>query len=292
MRVVVKLLTATLFALSAAGVAMSAPAGSAINVDPEAGITSGGTLRTLVVGADVFIGDLVRTSTGGSVQVLFKDGTRLVVGPGSSLRIEDYLLRADGSAGNMVVGALAGTFRFVSGNAAKDRYAIKTPGGTIGIRGTEFDFVVDGRASTRVLMYHGATDLCSSAGKCSELSETCELGEISGGVSTSLGLVNTLNRAERKALRGRFLYGASQQPLDSAFRIPAASRCLHSATGLPFSMAQQQRGAAPAVQTATETPGGPVVTPPTTTPPPTDDEGGDCAGHSNHNPGNSQNCSH
>lgn len=302
----VKNLTAMLFVLSGTGAVLSAPAGSAMGVDPEAEINSTGSVHTLVVGEDVFLGDLIRTSTGGSAQILFADGTKLVVGPGSALKIEDYLLRADGSAGNMVIGALAGTFRFVTGDAAKDRYRIETPNGTIGIRGTEFDLVVDGPKSTRVLMYSGTTELCASTGECSELSETCELGEMGKGVSKSLGLANAMDRAERKALRALFVYGATQQPLVGSFRLKQASSCLLSP--LPFSpgffksLGQQSAAGKPiqvvAGEKGTTVPaaGGAVVptTPTPATPPPTPEpeSDGECSGHSDHNPGNSQNCSH
>lgn len=290
----IKYLTAILFVFGGTAAALSAPAGSAIGVDPVAEINSTGSLRTLVVGEDVFLGDLIRTSSGGSAQILFADGTKLVVGPGSALTIEDYLLRADGSAGKMVIGALAGTFRFATGSAAKDRYSIKTPSGTIGIRGTEFDFVVDGPLSTRVLMYSGATKLCARTGECAELTETCELGEMGRGVSISLGLANELNRAERKELRGQFVYGASQQPLVGSFRMKEASSCLLSP--LPFSprffktLNQQPPTGQPAqVGAGGQAPGAAGSLPPTT---PTTPESGDCAGNSGHNPGNSQNCSH
>ncbi len=297
----VKNLAAILFVLGGTAAALSAPAGSAVGVDPAAEINSTGSLRTLVVGEDVFLGDLIRTSTGGSAQILFEDGTKLVVGPGSALTIEDYLLRADGSAGKMVIGALAGTFRFATGNAAKDRYSIKTPSGTIGIRGTEFDFVVDGPKSTRVLMYSGTTELCAKTGECSELSETCELGEMGKHVSTSLGLANELDRAARKELRGQFVYGATQQPLVGAFRMKEAASCLLSP--LPFTagffktLSKQLPAGRPAQVAAggkaPPTPGGGVE--PTTPPPapePEPESGGECSGNSGHNPGNSQNCSH
>lgn len=297
----VKNLTATLFVLGGTAAALSAPAGSAVGVDPAAEINSTGALRTLVVGEDVFLGDLIRTSTGGSAQILFEDGTKLVVGPGSALTIEDYLLRADGSAGKMAINALAGTFRFATGNAAKDRYSIKTPSGTIGIRGTEFDLVVDGPKSTRVLMYSGSTELCTTTGECSGLSETCELGEMTRDASTSLGLTNTYDRAARKELRGVFVYGATQQPLVSSFRMKQAASCLQSP--LPFSSGffktLNQHTAGTAAQVAAggqDAPApGEVATPTTpTTPAPTPEpeSGGDCAGNSGHNPGNSQNCSH
>lgn len=302
----VKTLTPMLFVLGGATAAVAAPAGSAVGVDPAAEIDAAAGLRTLVVGQDVFLGDLIRTSPGGSAQILFADGTKLVVGPGSSLKIEDYLLRADGSAGKMVLGALAGTFRFATGDAAKDRYAIKTPSGTIGIRGTEFDLVVDGPKSTRVLMYSGSTELCTKGGECSEISDTCEMGELTRNGSSSLGLSTAFDRAARKQLRGLFVYGATQQPLAGAFRMKEAANCLLSP--LPFTpgffkqLAQQTPAGKPA-QAATGGPDAPasngVVTPTTPTPtmpapssppPMSEGSGGDCAGNSDHNPGNSQNC--
>lgn len=297
----VKHLTAMLFVFSGAAVAVAAPAGSAVGVDPEAAITSTGALRTLVLNEDIFLGDLIRTSSGGSAQILFEDGTKLVVGPGSTLKIEDYLLRADGSAGKMVIGALAGTFRFATGNAAKDRYSIKTPSGTIGIRGTEFDLVVDGAKSTRVLMYSGSTELCTKAGMCAEISDTCEMGEMTRNSSSSLGLSTALDRAARKALRGLFVYGATQQPLGSAFRMKQAASCLLSP--LPFTPGffKSLDKQAPAGKPANVVAGGPdapapvdAVLPTTPTPntPPASGGGGECAGNSDHNPGNSQNCSH
>ena len=93
--------------------------------------------RSSSVGSDIFIGDQVVTDARGLVQIKFSDNTKLVVGPNSSLVIEDYLLREDGSGGKLAINALSGTFRFVTGGAAKDRYLIETPTGTIGVRGTE-----------------------------------------------------------------------------------------------------------------------------------------------------------
>ncbi|WP_055045543.1 FecR family protein [Devosia sp. A16] len=296
----VRILATTLIVLTASAAALAAPAGSAVGVDPAAEINSTDGPRTLVVGADVFLGDLIRTSTGGSAQILFADGTRLVVGPGSSLRIEDYLLRADGSAGKMVIGALAGTFRFASGNAPKDRYSIKTPSGTIGIRGTAFDLVVDGPKSTRVLMYSGSTQLCTRTGECAVISDTCEMGEMTRHTATSLGLSTTLDSAARKQLRKVFVYGAAQQRLESPFRMKQARNCLTSALGLSRTRAAhperatEERPAPVSTGGGVPTTGGspPTTEPPPPPPPPPPSSGGECAGHSNPNPGNSQNCSH
>lgn len=283
-------LTALCFVVFGASVAWADSAGTAISVDPEAGIGADGALKTLVVGQDVFLGDRVQTSSGGRVELKFADGTKLVVGPRSALVLEDYLLRQDGSAGKFAISALSGTFRFVTGNAAKDRYQITTPTGTMGVRGTEFDFVVDGRRATEVLMYSGATELCSKAGSCTVFADPCELGEMTRKEAVSLGLTNKLPRAEKAKLRELFPYGSSQQLLAREFRLPQAWKCLTGSlsardAAIAKASAAAASGPGPAPQGGAEEP------PPVVTPPPVSDEGGDCAGHSDHNPGNSQNCS-
>src|SRR5690606_37511727 len=128
MQTFVRSLAASVLMLMPA-IAMADATGTAKGVDPDASARRGSETQVLVVGADIFIGDLVKTGPSGQVQIKFSDSTELVVGPRSSLTIEDYLLREDGSAGRLAVNTLAGTFRFVTGNAAKDRYLIKTPTG-------------------------------------------------------------------------------------------------------------------------------------------------------------------
>ena len=202
-----------------------AAAGTAVGVDPQAAAQTGRDRRTLVVGADLFLGDIVTTGPSGEVQVLFEDGTRLVVGPGSNLTIEDYLLRADGSPGKLAVNALAGTFRFITGNAAKDRYLIKTPTGHVGVRGTAFDFSVTSQVTT-ILLHHGAVVACSLDEVCIELTDACELGQYGQGDAFVIGHADTVRGAARDTLRAMFVYAANQSGLLREFRVPGADRCL------------------------------------------------------------------
>lgn len=278
----------------ALGVCPGYAAGTAVVVDPEATISSGGEQRPLLAGSEVLLGDLIQTSSGGHVELAFDDGTKIVVGPGSALRIEDYLLRADGSAGDFAVSALGGTFRFISGKSAKDRYRITTPTGTIGIRGTEFDLVAERNKSARVLMYSGATELCAISGECALIANLCELGEMTKSGASSLGLTTKFNREERRILRSRFVYGASQRPLQHAVRLEAAGRCLLS----PFPFTPQFFESmldSDSYGTTQNTPKSDSSRPSGTVPDkdqsgPPGDAGGDCAGNSGHNPGHSQNC--
>ncbi|MEQ1770726.1 MAG: FecR domain-containing protein, partial [Devosia sp.] len=197
--------------------------GTALGVKTDASVEVGSVTTTLVVGYDLNIGDRVITDDTGLVQILFEDQTELVVGPNSELVLEDYLLRADGSAGKFAINALSGTFRFATGLAPKDSYEITTPTGTIGVRGTAFDFFV-AQLGTDVLVYHGGVDICSLANKCVRLSNRCEVGHYDNSESMVLGTgVNA--ELDRDDFRKAFLYAFSQQPLMRQFRVPNANNC-------------------------------------------------------------------
>ena len=181
-----------------------------------------------MVGADIFIGDRVETGPKGQVQILFADDTELVVGPSSVLVIEDYLLRHDGSAGQLAVEMLSGAFRFATGNSAKERYRIATPTGTIGVRGTAFDVVVDADRVTRILLYHGAVRFCTDGGDCKTLTTFCELGQIGGREATLLGDTRRIGGAPRAQLKGEFIYAMNQAPLLRRFWVAPARDCLNT----------------------------------------------------------------
>ena len=73
-------------------------AGQVIDVTPSAQVGSGASARTVVVGSTISSGDLIKTSQNGQVQILFEDDTKIVVGPNSTLRIDDALFRKNGTA--------------------------------------------------------------------------------------------------------------------------------------------------------------------------------------------------
>ena len=74
-----------------------------------------------------------------------------------------FLMRGGNRAQKFSVDALRGTFRFISGNSAKNAYDIHTANATIGIRGTGFDFTSGN--TTLVAVHEGLVRLCAS-GRC------------------------------------------------------------------------------------------------------------------------------
>lgn len=212
-----------LFTLGLFGPALAdAPMGTAVAVRQDASLV-GVTQVTLLQGSDLFEGQTIKTGPVGEVQVIFADDTHLVVGPNSALIVEKYLMRADGTAGKFAVNALAGTFRFLTGNSEKSAYKIITPTGTLGVRGTKFDFTVDPRTGrTKVVLFEGQVFLCAHSKDCVTISQRC-----------SVGAVNTPRDAElfdsksekREVSNADFRYVESQDSLKTDFRVRKPGEC-------------------------------------------------------------------
>jgi len=232
MRNLISAFAAALFAASVTGVALADnPAGSAKGVNPAAAADLDGATRTLVVGSDVFIGDVVNTGPKGQVQILFADNTKLVVGPQSSLKIDDYLLRNNGDAGKFVVDMLSGSFRFATGNGPKSSYVINTPTGTIGVRGTGFDTWIGldpqtHQKVTYIMHYIGTVLFRAKAEKqWKTLHDACTIGRIYAE-SSVLGSAKQTTGDFHNQLRGWFRYSVNQSPLLRPFWIAQAIGCL------------------------------------------------------------------
>jgi hypothetical protein len=224
----------------------SAASGTALGVRQDAVLEQKSGKTTLVVGSDIFIGDRVVTDDKGLVQIRFSDRTELVVGPRSSLVIEDYLLREDGSGGKFAINVLNGTFRFVTGGARKDLYEIKTPTGTVGVRGTAFDGNVKPDHSS-FLLYHGSIIICNNAGQCVTVSDHCDIGMFDPTQASFLGNAQDLTGENRTSMRGMFQWSVSEADLMGAFRIDGARECLNRAVvnNVPDSLAPTGDGSPP-----------------------------------------------
>lgn len=259
------LVSAAVISLLSFGAMAASDTGTAVGVNPAASARDNSGERTLRVGSDVAVGQTVVTDRRGQVQILFPDETRLVVGPGSSLLIEKYLLRGNQTADKFAINALSGTFRFITGRSAKAAYEIRTPSATIGVRGTAFDFTVDRLQLTTLVLFHGSVQLCTLGGRCIVLDTQCQVG--------AADLVQSVQLAATASLRSVFPYVRSQRPLLVDFRVPQAEGCLSSPrANTPPSLSTPNSGGSLPTTPATPPTGTPTTTPtgsPTTTPPPT-----------------------
>jgi hypothetical protein len=189
------------------------PIGKVFNKSGSPSASGPGGSRTLAAGSPIYEDDKVVTGNG-NVQIIFIDDTKLVVGPNSTLVIDRFLMRGGNRARKFSVDALRGTFRFISGNSAKNAYDIQTANATIGIRGTAFDFST-GRA-TLVAVHAGTVRLCAY-GQCESVDDHCGVGRAGGGSVDELG-----GRAKGKAVNS-LPYIVSQGALARPFRVDTSS---------------------------------------------------------------------
>ena len=125
------LLLVGLFVLQSTTARTQEAIGSATSVKPQAEANT----RTLSSGSSVYSKELVRTGDAGVADLRFHDNSNLSVGPKSSVRLDKFVYDPNKSAGSVAVEATRGSFRFVTGSQSKGSYQVKTPYGTLGIRG-------------------------------------------------------------------------------------------------------------------------------------------------------------
>ncbi|MBD1549340.1 FecR domain-containing protein [Roseibium aggregatum] len=101
------------------------------------GTPPGGNRRTKVLGDNVIYNERIETNPGGLVQVLLRDGSTFTVGANSDLVIDEFVYDPNAGTGKLVASFSKGVARFVGGKLSKNRggVTVKTPVGTIGIRG-------------------------------------------------------------------------------------------------------------------------------------------------------------
>ncbi len=181
--------------------------------------TAGGRAR-LGQGVRLSVGDVVSTDANGRAQLVFDDGTKIVVGGGSRLEIETILMQSNGKAQRFAVSAVGGTFRFITGNSAKSAYSITTPTATMGIRGTTFDFSVKGQERTNLVLFKGRVLMCGQNGNCAEVRGRCTLITLRGS-----GQFSGKESVEQKddVLAAEFPFVMEQEPLKREFRAPVGS---------------------------------------------------------------------
>jgi hypothetical protein len=159
-------------ALGGAAVSTIGPtlAANPIGKTVQASTTVSASGRVLEESSPVFFNDIVRTNATGIGAFIFDDGGRLAVGPSASVTIDKAIYKCGKSVQQASIQASKGAFRFISGAFSVKK--INTPYGTIGIRGTAFDFTI---ANDRIyiLLFRGAVDFCTG-GNCKTLTSSCD----------------------------------------------------------------------------------------------------------------------
>ena len=129
------LVLAVLIALQATAFAEEPGIGTAKATKNEVEGIIAGRNQPLLTGNQVFTDETVRTGDASVADLVFIDNTNLTVGPFSEVKLDKFVYDPTGSSGAVVIQATKGAFRFVTGSQDKRVYEIKTPFGTLGVRG-------------------------------------------------------------------------------------------------------------------------------------------------------------
>lgn len=210
------------------------PDGIALAVIQQTSIDSATGQRVLEAEAPIFTGDRIETGDSGEAQIRFRDNTKLVVGPNSSLVIDAFIFSGETTAQQVSINAVRGAFRFFTGASPKDAYSIHTPTATIGVRGTEFDVTVEREGTTRVANFSGVTIICprgqvsAEGGGCVEADEPCTLSIIRP-TESAIRYNNEDLEFRNRQLKYYFRYVRNQDSLLDDFQVDLAE-CRFSST--------------------------------------------------------------
>ena len=111
------------------------------NVHGTAMVQRGEKQLTAKDGLRIRMNDILITGKDGSLGVIFKDNTRISLGPDSKLTVTRYVYQPAQEKYGFVSRMVRGTAYFISGaigKASPESVKFKTPVATIGTRGTAF----------------------------------------------------------------------------------------------------------------------------------------------------------
>ena len=202
--------------ISASFAASTKPAGIVTKANGSSTASGKQGNRRLRTRSNIFQGDRIKTGFSGLVHIQFTDKTKLVIGPRSTLTINQFVLAGNGTANSFAIKAVRGTFRFLSGKSRKSVYKISTQNATIGIRGTGFDFAYFGRTS--VVLYTGSVIVCKGA-SCVTLRRKCEMA-VEKGRRMQKSSTNQLVPGAFKLIHP---YIRRENNLQPAYRLQASS---------------------------------------------------------------------
>ena len=103
----------------------------------SATVVRNGVTVSLNVGDTVRKGDVVQTSGGSSVAIVFTDGSTFSLNANARMVLDEFVYAAGGTGNTALISLVQGTFSFVAGQVAKNGdMKVETPVATMGIRGT------------------------------------------------------------------------------------------------------------------------------------------------------------
>ena len=102
--------------------------------------------RVLNAGDSIYFNETVIAGDNSKSQIILLDETVMMIGSGTELTIDEFIFNPDNLKGKITTSIKQGSIKVLSGKISEtnpEDLIIKTPAGTIGTRGTEFQALVD-----------------------------------------------------------------------------------------------------------------------------------------------------
>lgn len=147
--------------------------GVSVAVDQSAkGTPPGAGVRTITIGGKIVHNERIDTDAVGLLQILLADGTTFTVGPNSRLTIDSFVYDPDRGTAKISASLGKGFFRFIGGRTSKtpNGVRLKTPVGTVGIRGAiaDFRFASQHKGPSHIDLLYGDRIVLSASGQPTE----------------------------------------------------------------------------------------------------------------------------
>lgn len=184
----VEILFAVVLGVMATPCSAAEQVGAASSLRPSAEQTPvSATKSQIQLNAPIFRNATLETAANGLLEVTFLDQSKLALGGGSSVVVDEFAYTGPGAPGTQVLNFAKGVFRFISGGVPKDKVKIVTPTSLIGIRGTELRIRVEPDGTTTLGVDEGRAFVVSrqtgqevtvDPGEKVTIKATGEMGEI------------------------------------------------------------------------------------------------------------------
>ena len=146
------------------GPAISEKVGVTAAVNPTVtGLPPGQSVRQLKIGSDVVHNERIRSTSEGSMQLIFVDKTTLTISPNSDITINEFVYDRNSNSGKIAVTLGKGLLRFVGGQVSHGGEArVTTPTATMGIRGG-MGMINSANGKTTVVHLYGSTSITTGS---------------------------------------------------------------------------------------------------------------------------------
>lgn len=154
--------------------------------------------RSLAPSDPVFASESISAASASHGEIRLNDNSKVLVGENSVISLDDFVVGGRGfSSGTIKVAK--GAFRFITGNSQKGTFKVETPVSTIGVRGTLFDVYVSPGGQTRVLLFRGEVEVCSSS-NCIVTNRACDVVDVDNVSAQEVDYLRSGDRQQENSL--------------------------------------------------------------------------------------------